>query len=270
MRIVFLLSEADPVARGVGERWGALPASDLRVDGAPLRELAPGRFVLRRPGQHIHDAGLEGALVAGLRGLRPTVIFPSIHWSETGPLCFTVHPLGNPTPQADAGGIAERLVPTDPPLMTAVLRAEHALGQRFGVTATFEATHHGPWLSFPSFFAEIGGGAASGRPEPDQVAGLADLLREILPESGEHVAVGVGGGHYAPHFTQLALERRWAFGHLLSRHVYSEMRPELAAEAARLTPGCEGTVYARAADALLAQAHELGTRLRDSGAPRRE
>lgn len=267
--LLFVLSEADPVARGVAANWGTPPATELRVGGVPVRELAPGRLVLRRTSRHIEDQALSVELHAAFGAGGLTVVFPSIHWSAAGPLCFTVHPLGNPTAQAEVGGEPEQLSPTDPTAMVAALRGLHEVASRFALPATYEATHHGPLLDRPAFFAELGGGPDPEHPDPAQVAALAGVLRELEPSSGDRVALGIGGGHYAPHFTELALSRRWAFGHLLSRHVLSGLSRPVAEAAVAGSPGCEGAIFARAADASAVVWSGLISRLRDGEAPRR-
>jgi D-aminoacyl-tRNA deacylase len=165
--------------------------------------------------------------------------------------------------------LPERLTPTDPIQMTAALRAVHELSGRFAKPATFESTHHGPLLDRPAFFVEIGGGPTPERPDPVQVSALADVLRTFEAEPAQRIAIGVGGGHYAPHFTELALSRHWSFGHLLSRHVLPELSRSTAEEAVRGSPGCEGALFVRAADAGLAPWGSWLPRLRDSDAPRR-
>ncbi|HEV2449714.1 MAG TPA: D-aminoacyl-tRNA deacylase [Thermoplasmata archaeon] len=267
--LLFVLSEADPVAQGVAALWGTPPATGTHVGGAAVRELAPGRLVLRRAVRHIDDSRLSGELRTAFPDSEPTVVFPSIHWSEGGPLCFTVHPLGNPTARAEVGGEPQRLTPTDPSVMAAALRGLQEMAGRFSLPATFEATHHGPWLDRPALFVEIGGGPASERPDPAQIAAIAQVLRELEPSSGDRVALGVGGGHYAPHFTELTLARRWAFGHLLSRHVLADLSRSVAEAAVAGTPGCEGAIFARAADSADAVWSGLVPRLRDATAPRR-
>jgi D-tyrosyl-tRNA(Tyr) deacylase len=267
--LLFVLAEPDPVARGVGERWGHLPTASMSVGGDRVRELGPARWVLRRAARHFEDEALSADLRSSLGDTAVTVVFPSIHRSESGPTCFTVHPLGNPTPRAEVGGQPERLTPTDPVQMTAALRAAHELASRFGKPATFESTHHGPLLDRPAFFIEIGGGPSPERPDRAEVEALADTLRTFQPEGGNRTAMGIGGGHYAPHFTELALSRRWNFGHLFARHVLPGLSRSTAEEAVRQTPGCEGAIFARAADAGQAPWGDWIRRLRDADAPRR-
>jgi D-tyrosyl-tRNA(Tyr) deacylase len=263
-----VISEVDPVAVRVAERWGTLEATEWKVEGGVVRRLSPGVTVLRRDRPHIHDERLDERLPASLRNDRPTIVFPSIHRSEQNVPCLTVHPLGNPGSTSEVGGRPDTWVPADPRRMTAALRALAAEAPAIGLRASFEATHHGPELSLPAFFVEIGFGTA-GTPPADAVRLLARVISGLEPDASDRVALGIGGGHYAPHFTDLALRRRWAFGHLISRHALAGLSAGSARSAYAASGGPEGILYARAEDAARADLAALGPRLRDQDAPRR-
>lgn len=267
--LVVVLSEADPVAKAVAAEWGTLPVSDGHVDGAPIRQLNETVLVVRRPGSHIHDEDVDLRLPQALRESRPTLVFPSIHRSEKNVASLTVHPLGNPGPRAEMGGRPRTLVPTDPSRMVATLRLLDEGTTGLGMKATYEATHHGPAVGLPSFFIEIGY-AELPDPPPEAVRLLARTIPRITGLPRDRVALAVGGGHYAPHFSDLALRRNWAFGHILSRHALEELDRTTAIEAYRWTPGAEGVVYSRAEDARHPALDGIGPRLRDQDAPPRE
>jgi D-aminoacyl-tRNA deacylase len=269
VEIVVVVSDADPVANAVAAEWGTLPASGDHVDGAPIRRLNERALVVHRPGPHIHDEDVDLRLPSELRDARPTLIFPSIHRSERNVPSLTVHPLGNPGPAAELGGRPRTLVPTDPRRMASALRLLDEGAGALGTDATYEATHHGPVVRLPAFFVEIGY-AELPHPPREAVRLLADVIPRIVGESGDRVALAVGGGHYAPHFTDLTLHRRWAFGHILSRHALEKLDRATAAEAYARTEGVEGVVYARAEDARHPALETVGPRLRDPDAPPRD
>jgi D-aminoacyl-tRNA deacylase len=269
-RYLIVLAQTDPVARAVAERFGTGASTGEHVEGAPIRRLTDGVVTLDRPGRHVYDEGLDRLLPRAYRERGVPLVFPSIHRSEQGPLCFTVHPLGNWGDEVVVGGRPRCLVPAAPRLMAAALRALSASAAPLGLPATFEATHHGPSLGLPAFFVEIGGGPTPESPPSDAVAALAEVLRGLREDPTDRIAVGVGGGHYMPHFGDLVRRRRWAFGHLVPRHVVPLLDPELARAALDGTPGAEGIVFARAADAAAPAWEGLAPRLRDADAPTRE
>jgi D-aminoacyl-tRNA deacylase len=268
-RYLVVVSEPDPVAPRVAERWGTPASEGEFVDGAPLRRLSPGVLVVKRPALHIHDERLDARLPKSLQERGITMVFPSVHRSEQNVACLTVHPLGNPGAESEVGGRPESWVPSDPPLMVAALRALAESAPSIGLAASYEATHHGPYLELPAFFAEIGFGTAPG-PDDEAVRVLADALANLTPVEGDRVALAVGGGHYAPHFTDLALRRRWAFGHLVSRHAFEVMSGASARAAYDAVPRAEGIVFSRAEDARRPIWEGLGRRLREQDASRRD
>lgn len=263
-----VLSGPDPVATAVAERLPTGETLGRTTAGEPVRRLGLRAAVVRREVLHIRDAALDRELPADVVGASVPVVFASIHRSAEGVASFTVHPLGNPGPHADYGGLPRRLTPTAPGLMTATLRALAEAEGAAGIPTTFEATHHGPLLERPAFFAEIGFGAEPA-PPPAAVQELARVLADVPPPEAGHTALGVGGGHYVPHLTDLALERRWAFGHLISRHALADLDRGTAQAAWEGTPGAEGILFSRAADATHTALSGLGPRLREGLAPRR-
>lgn len=256
------------MARAVLSHWGTPTSLGAHVDGVPIRALAPGVGLLRRPALHIHDDHLDERLPTDLVAARPTLVFPSVHRSERGDRCFTVHPLGNLGDEVEVGGRARTVVPADARRMTDALRRIGEAAPAAGLPVTFEATHHGPALGLPAFFAEIGFGNDPG-PSSAAASVLGTCIPQITESEGDRIVVGVGGGHYAPHFTDLALKRRWAFGHLVSRHAFEGLDVAMVRAIVSAKPGCEGALFARAADAARPVGAAFGPRLAEGGAERR-
>jgi D-aminoacyl-tRNA deacylase len=93
----------------------------------------------------------------------------------------------------------------------------------------YEVTHHGPFLKIPTLFAEVGSTEVQWQQkEPARViaTSLLELLQtyqyeEEFPKDIP-VLLGLGGGHYAPRFTDIAFQRNAAFGHMIpSYHIDS-------------------------------------------------
>ncbi len=166
------------------------------------------------------------------------VLFLSKHSAASGQPAFTVHPIGNLGGEAVFGGAARTLVPPDPGYMTSLLSALAGEAADLGVTATFEATHHGPQMALPSLFVEVGS-----RPQDwengDLVAGVAravveGYLKPTLPEPLAP-ALGLGGGHYHPRQTDRARAEGTAVGHLIPLHALADLHDATLNEAVRLT-----------------------------------
>ncbi len=266
-RYVIVVSQDDPVAAGVGSRLPAGERLAPSVDDAPIRAVRPDVLRVDRPGPAILDEGLDERFPSGLLSASTAFVFPSVHRSARGDRCFTVHPLGNPGP-AELGGSPGRLGLTAPRLMAAALRGLSRAGRPLGLPATYEATHHGPLLGHPALFVEIAC-------EPEEVPAaatldaLARVVVDLVEDPRDRIAVGIGGGHYAPHFTDLALTRRWAFGHLIPRHALDVASARVLEEAWRGSPGAEGYLFHRAADADNGPGRALRPRLAEGLAPPR-
>lgn len=193
--------------------------------------------LLERPGVHLdfdsvdseireyllqEGVGLENG-IDGREGPGPDlIVFLSKHRSEKEVDSLTVHPPGNYL-EAIYGGKDGTLPIAAPRHMTAALIALHQEKRTAGLPdrTSFEVTHHGPFLGTPSFFIEIGSGPQrwdkADLARPIAKALLSDLLRD--PPRDVPMAIGIGGGHYAPRFTDRALNGDLAFGHMVPDHI---------------------------------------------------
>lgn len=143
------------------------------------------------------------------------VLFLSRHKAASGIHTLTIHPLGN-YGKAEFGGRDETLIPSCPHFMTSLLRRLRieAVGLPFEVS--FEVTHHGPFLEKPTTFIEIG--------SDESMWGNRDAARAIassilnVDEIRCPVAIGIGGGHYAPRFSEVVATKKVSFGHMIPNY----------------------------------------------------
>ena len=147
----------------------------------------------------------------------------SRHSSSSGKPTLTVHPIGNYRTN-EMGGQAETLVKADPHLMTATLRRMASINKDPVYSVSFEVTHHGPYVDVPTIYIEIG---SDENHWGDKVA--AEVLVDSLlsAEEKDHpVVIGVGGGHYAPRFTDLVLSMKVDMGHMVPNYQINEASDE--------------------------------------------
>ena len=191
-------------------------------------------IVVTIPEEHLYRDHLDRDLASKFQEPAELVVYLSKHRSESGRPSLTVHPIGNPG-AAEFGGQPQTLVPSAPRWMTSALRALRGSKGPLGYDVTFEATHHGPFLTSPTFYIEQGSTEREWRDrEASRAIGRALLgLRPI----DAPIAVGIGGGHYVPRHTDLALRKRIAFGHLLATYALSAGSPGLLDQAVRRTEG---------------------------------
>jgi len=177
-------------------------------------------------------------------------IFISRHTSKTGKPTLTVHPIGN-YGKAEFGGKSKILTKASPQLMTYLLRLlkKNAKQAKLYHKVCFEVTHHGPYLDIPTLFIEVGSNEEEwAKQEPAAV--VAKSVLEFLDSyhcekdfSDEMVVLlGVGGGHYAPRFTDVALEKKVAFGHMIPTYQIDagNIDDEMFEQALLKTPNVKG------------------------------
>ncbi len=174
------------------------------------------------PGLHITSDGLDE--IAKDFGIKvDEIVFMSKHKATSAIPTLTVHPIGN-YKAADFGGKAETLVKSSPASMTDALRKIALYNNLEEYKVSFEVTHHGPYLDVPTYFIEIGSDETHWC---DKSA--AQLLSKVVTdtESVDYLeAVGFGGGHYAPRFTEIALAYKINFGHMIPGYQVDGMDDE--------------------------------------------
>ncbi len=231
---VFVASEADEAS--VLQRTALLSAAGW-TEGPPFEgrtTFRRGPFVLvtiQEP--HLFRDHLDRDVAQALGEPADLVVYLSKHRSESRTPSLTVHPIGNPK-AADFGGRPGTLVPAAPLWMTAALRRLRVAARDLPYEVTFEATHHGPYLETPTFYIEQGSTEKEWA-DPQASAAIARALLD-LEAPDVPVAVGLGGGHYAPRHTDVAVARHVAFGHLLPNHALEGLSDDLLGQAVARTP----------------------------------
>jgi D-aminoacyl-tRNA deacylase len=159
------------------------------------------------------------------------IIFASRHSSKSGTPTLSVHPVGN-WGKAELGGQDKMLGKSSAALMKNYLLGlkakKDSLGLEFEVS--YEATHHGPFLQTPCCFIEIGSTEKQWR---DEKAGLvvAETIMERTSFPACKTAVGIGGLHYNPHFTEIALSTEYAFSHMCPKYAMPNFSLEMLEKA---------------------------------------
>ncbi len=184
-------------------------------------------------------------------------IFISRHTSKSGAPTLTTHPIGN-YGEAKFGGRTKTLTKSSPKLMTQLLRIlkKNAKQANLYHKVCFEVTHHGPYMSIPTLFIEVGSNKEEWiKKEPAKIVAnsVMDLFSSYHYEEDIKdevpVLLGVGGGHYAPRFTDVALEKKIAFGHMIPSYYIDSgnIDNEMFEKAIQETPNAEGVYFHRKA-----------------------
>lgn len=144
------------------------------------------------------------------------VVVMSKHSAKSGRPALTAHPIGNYHGN-EFGGRERSLVRSSPALMSDALRRIVSYNDVPENQTCFEVTHHGPWLESPTFYIEIGSDETHWG-DMHSAETLARVISDLEPHEEYPTVVGVGGGHYAPRFTDVVLTRRVNFGHMIPNY----------------------------------------------------
>jgi D-aminoacyl-tRNA deacylase len=203
-------------------------------------------------------------------------IFLSRHRSKMGEPSLTVHPIGN-FGEAKFGGNPKTLVPAAPRMMSHLLRLikKNLQPTDLKYQVCYEVTHHGPFLKIPTLFVEVGSTELQWQQkEPASI--IASSLLELFAQyhyeedfSNENpVLLGIGGGHYAPRFTEVALTKNMAFGHMIPTYQIDggNIDDEILEKTILATPNIKG-IYLHKKDLKKSQVTQYRTWFENKGMP---
>lgn len=188
---------------------------DLGTDGSNTFLVSGDNVLMTISDKHLeHDYPERDAEAMGFH--IDDVIFMSRHSAKSGTPALTVHPIGNYHENL-YGGEPEHLVKSSPGLMSDALRNIIRFNDEAGTQTCFEVTHHGPLSDKPTFFIEIGSDESHwGNLHAAEIQ--AKVMASMQPADDHMVAIGVGGGHYAPRFTEACASYKVDFGHLIPNY----------------------------------------------------
>ncbi|MBN1677091.1 MAG: D-aminoacyl-tRNA deacylase [Candidatus Thermoplasmatota archaeon] len=196
--------------------------------------------IIQAARMHLEEDDIDLRAKAELGNDLEVVIFASRHRSEKRIPTLTVHPIGNYA-SADYGGKPGTLCPTAPHLMTSALRnlKRNAAGLSWDIS--FETTHHGPTVSSPVFYIEIGSYEELWD-RKEAAEAIAKSILEIEPRD-DPVVLCVGGGHYAPRFTEVALSRRVSVGHMAANYALEALSADMIAQMSEKSAGAKKVYF---------------------------
>ena len=238
MVTLLLASQADTASVNLHEalvELGGWEDSEKLQHGLLMRHSFRPVHLLLIEKLHIHADGIDETHEQVTTESVDEVLVLSRHVAKSGLPSLTVHAIGVPgeVPHGDvgfAGGKKGLAVPPSPRFSAiySALREEASkseLVDEFDVS--LETTHHGPVLTKPTLYLEIGS-KESEWIRKDASALWALVISRVLglshnPTEGEwfgegEVMVGFGGGHYAPRHSDIAIRSGLPFGHLLANY----------------------------------------------------
>jgi D-aminoacyl-tRNA deacylase len=164
------------------------------------------------------------------------IVVASRHWAASGRPSLTAHPTGN-FGKAMYGGNPKELQMTAPnPMRNIYTKMLDSPPEGFQVS--LEATHHSPTeFDVPMFFAEIGSREEQWRDE-NVAEYLVDCILEGMDSKEEApVAIGFGGGHYCPKFSELIQD--YAMGHMVAKYAIELLNEDLILQMVEKSQGID-------------------------------
>jgi len=164
-------------------------------------------------------------------------VFASRHSSAAGKPSLTVHPVGN-WGKAELGGKDSDLVPAQPALMKSYLKELQRQKELLGLNefdVSYEVTHHGPTLTKPTVFIELGSTEVQWKRE-DAARAIAQTIVEHTKFPKCKTAFGIGGPHYNPQFTTVALGTGYALSHMCPKYALPFLNEEMIEKAVNASP----------------------------------
>ena len=158
-------------------------------------------------------------------------IFATKHSSESLRRTLTVHNPGNWT-KSKFGGESSTLPPSKASMVKhAFLTLKRLNNSDYEVSG--EATHHGPFLTKPSLFIEIGSSMIQWK-DSQAAEIIAKTIVDIVTTSISdqyQTAIALGGGHYMPSFNKVLEKTNIALAYICPKHNLQHLNEELLQQA---------------------------------------
>ena len=231
MKYAIICSEKDPAAmnikRSLADSFGFEKLAE-KHDGREVYGLGKSAKLYTTGKDSIYCDDIDKEIGADL------FIFATRHQASSGVPCFTAHAPGN-WGNAEMGGDSRTLGVAPAAYLRHSIRKFVELAKP-GFEVVQEATHHGPRISKPCLFVEIGS-AQKEWIRKDAADIVAEVIFGLIKENVSSIsaAVGVGGPHYCPNFKKIVLNEDIGLGHICPKHALESLDAEMLSQALKST-----------------------------------
>ena len=189
----------------------------------------------------VHCENIDKELELALSTSLESIIFITKHDSKSGKPSFSVHTQGNWN-KNELGGNPQEIATCPVILKHLLFRALQVQNnlQTEGFDVINECTHHGPSISIPSVFIEIGS-TKNEWSRQDAGAVLAHSIETSLQAYGGEelplkkkppkTIIGFGGTHTCSNFTRLVTEDKIYLSHVCPEYALDTLEPQLILQA---------------------------------------
>jgi|TARA_Y100000310_G_scaffold124950_2_gene123796 D-aminoacyl-tRNA deacylase len=158
-------------------------------------------------------------------------IFASKHRSKENMPSFAVHAIGN-WAEARLGGEEKRLCGSSAAIFKELFIELNQIAKESGYEITMEATHHGPFVSRPSVFVEIGSTEKEWNDDNNGEIIAKTIINALNNENSNYkVAVGIGGPHYCSNLNKTVLRTDIALSHICPKYMLENLSEDLIKQA---------------------------------------
>ena len=168
------------------------------------------------------------------------IVVASRHWAKSGTPTLTAHPTGN-FGKAMYGGNPKELQYTEPNAMRNIyINLLESPPEGFQIS--LEATHHSPTeFKVPMFFVEIGSREEQWRDESVGEYLVNCILNGMDSKEKAPTAIGFGGGHYCPKFSEYIKE--YAMGHMAAKYAIDLLDEDLVTQMIEKSKGVDTILF---------------------------
>ena len=151
------------------------------------------------------------------------LIFASTHKSEKNQPSLSVHAPGN-WRDAKLGGKPGKICNTSAQVLKYLFQQlnKNAQEVKEKYEVTLECTHHGPLITLPCCFIEIGCNEEQWKDKQagEIIAKTILSLQNFKPNKNYIPAIGIGGPHYTPNFNKIQFNSNYAISHIIPQYVF--------------------------------------------------
>jgi len=150
------------------------------------------------------------------------IVFATKHQSKEGTPSLSLHAPGN-WRNADFGGKPGKICPTSSRVLKFLFQKlnENAKQADYKHKVTLECTHHGPLISKPCCFIEVGS-SLEGWKDKEAAKIIAKTIADLQnfsPDKNIKTAIGIGGPHYCPNFNKIQFNSKdYAISHIIPEY----------------------------------------------------
>lgn len=232
MKFAIIVSKKDEAGLNIKERLLELydfKETGEEFEGNPVFELNESVRLYTCEKDSIYCEDIDKQIDADM------FIFATKHESKAKIPSLSVHVQGN-WGKAEYGGQDKQVCVAPALYLKKALQTLNKLTAGMEFEIIQECTHHGPFLSKPSMFIEIGSDIEQWQ-NKEAAKIIANTINILISEPVEQykTAFGIGGLHHTPNFKKIVLDSDIAIGHVCPKYMLEYLDEDMIKQAIERT-----------------------------------